>query len=148
MSTFRPIIAIMHSCIKLALGAAGVLFAYFAWQEAKSSSPDQMAAAVNTAELVRHATTALEQEEQRLVLQRAMLKLLERLLPEAEQTRFSIERLKTLRRIETVRIEKARREKGIHAAAGKRPWTDPVPAPVTSDNADFDETKKRVYGLN
>jgi hypothetical protein len=60
------------------------VYGHLAWVEAKSSS---------------------SQEEERLVLQRAMLTTLERMLPEAERTRLGIERLAQLidRRLESIR---------------------------------------------
>jgi hypothetical protein len=59
------------------------VFGILAWHEARTSVPEQAAAARDIKELRNIAAVSLDREEERLVLDRAMLASLERLLPEA-----------------------------------------------------------------
>jgi hypothetical protein len=98
------------------------VYGHLAWVEARSSS---------------------SQEEERLVLQRAMVDTLGRLLPEAERTRLGIEQLARLldRRIEIVR-ERRRR---LKTAVPPRPqpdatsWWDPDAPSSRKANEIFDK---------
>jgi hypothetical protein len=101
------------------------VFGILAWHEARMSGPDQIAAARGIEELRKIAALTLDREEERLVLDRAMLASLERLLPEAERTRLGIEQLAKLldRRIEVVRAERRRLKTGER----KRPTPDAMP---------------------
>jgi len=104
--------------VKVSAPVAAV-FGILAWNEARISGPDQAVVARNTITMVDIATRSLDREEERQVLDRAMLASLERLLPEAERTRLGVEQLAKLLdgRIDAVREQRRR----LKAAALPRP---------------------------
>jgi len=109
--------------LALAGAIAGAVFGYLAW-----ASPDQSDAARNTGKLVHLYTQALEQEERRLVLDRATLASLERMLPEAERTRLGVEQLVGLIDLRLAGVREARRKLKADAQPRQAPvgpsWWD------------------------
>jgi hypothetical protein len=93
----RRIVTATYGALKVVATVSApiaAIYGHLAWVETRSSSI---------------------QEEERLVLQRAMLTALERMLPEAERTRLGIEGLVKLldRRIEMVREKRRRLKAGV-----------------------------------
>jgi hypothetical protein len=134
----------IYRCLEflaLAGAIAGAVFGYLTWV-----SPDQGDAARNTGKLVQLYAQMLEQEEQRLVLDRAVLASIERLFPEAELTRLGIEKLAKLMdsRIEDVREERGRLKAGIppRSASGVTSWWSPDSPASRKAKEIFDKIKQ------